>query len=288
MTTSRLFDPFAAGRRVAARSRYLIALSSGRGLLGAILVAVVAGSGIFAPLFLGLDPTTQSRDSLLPPSPGHLLGTDELGRDLFARVVHGIRVDILIALIAAPLGAILGTIIGLLGTTRGILDTIVQRTFDVLYAFPGIILAVAVTAIFGPGVLAIIITTVLYSIPDFGRQVRNQVFQLRDREFVVASEVVGASSLRILFRHILPNAVDVLVVQLALSMSFAVFAEGGLSFIGLGVQLPEPSLGNLLFGSLIYMSTHLNYVLTPMIPITLLVVGFNLIGDGLNKSLLRR
>jgi len=266
----------------------VVALSSGRGLIGVLLVLVVAGTGVIAPLVLALDPTTQSRDSLLPPSWDHLLGTDELGRDLFARTVAGIRVDVGIALVAAPVGAILGTFIGLLGTMRQSVDTMVQRTFDVLYAFPGIFLAVAVTAIVGPGVLAIVITTILYGIPDFGRQVRNQVLQLRDREFVVASEVVGASPRRILVQHILPNAVDVLLVQLALSMSFAVFAEGGLSFIGLGVQLPEPSLGNLLFSSLIYMSTHLDYVLAPMIPITLLVIGFNLIGDGLTMSLLRR
>ncbi len=276
------------GRLPGLGNRFVAALTTGRGLLGSAIVLVVAGVGLLGPVFLALDPKTQSLDSLTPPGPGHPLGTDELGRDLLARLIYGIRVDILIAVVAAPVGAIIGTVIGLLGTTRGYLDTIVQRTFDVLYAFPGIFLAVSVAVILGPGLFAIIVTSILYSIPDFGRQIRNQVFALRSREFVTASEVVGASQARILFAHILPNAVDVLMVQLALSMSFAVFAEGGLSFIGLGIQLPDPSLGNMLFGSLIYMSSNPNYVLAPIVPITLLVVGFNLMGDGLNKAVLRR
>ncbi len=252
-----------------------------------VCVGVVVVAGWLGPVLVTASPTFQTPDSLMPPSPQHLLGTDHLGRDLLSRVVSGIRVDLAVALIAAPIGAILGTAIGLLATVRSPIDTTVQRLFDVLFAFPGFILGVSLAAILRPGAVAIGITIILLSAPRFGRQIRNLVVQLRTREFVLASELIGASKSRILFRRILPNAIDVLIVQLALTMSVAVFVEGGLSFLGVGIQAPQPSLGSLLNQSLPYLSTVPTYAVAPMVPITLLVVGFSLISDGLNRGLLR-
>lgn len=268
-------------------NRYLRALIHGRALLGAVLLLTVLVVGLLGPLVVPGDPNLQTADSLRPPSAGHLMGTDELGRDIMPRVISGIRIDLALAFVVVPIGAALGTIVGLLASARRFIDTALQRLFDVMFAFPGFILAVLIVSIVGPGVLAIAVTIVIFSVPEYGRQVRNLVISIREREFVLASQVVGASTTRILFRHILPNIMDILIVQLALSMSTAVFVEGGLSFVGLGIQSPQASLGSVLNRALIYITSDPSYVLAPIIPISLLVLGFTLIGDGLNRSVLR-
>lgn len=269
------------------RSRYLSALLRGRAVAGLSLIGIVAAIGLIGPLLVRINPDLQSAASLTPPSAQHLLGTDELGRDLLSRVVAGIRVDLIIAFVAVPFATVVGVAIGLLASIGRLLDTVVQRVIDVLFAFPGFILAVLISEILSAGVLAIVVAVIVFTIPIKARISRNLALQLRDREYVLASELLGASKPRILFRHLLPNAADVLIVQLALSMSFAVFIEGGLSFVGLGIQLPQPSLGNILNGALPYLSVASIYAIAPMIPITMLIVGFNLIGDGLNRRLLK-
>lgn len=267
--------------------RYLRSLFRGRALVGVCLVGVVAAIGIVGPVLLHTDPNFQTADSLASPSVPHLLGTDELGRDLLSRVVAGIRVDLLVAFVAVPLATVLGVAIGLVASSNPVADVLVQRATDVLFAFPGFILAVLISELLSAGVLAIMVAVIVFTIPIKARISRNTVLQLRDREFVLASELVGATQRRVLFRHLLPNAADVLIVQLVLSMSFAVFIEGGLSFVGLGIQLPQPSLGNILNGALPFLSVAPVYAVAPMIPITLMIIGFNLVGDGLNRGLLR-
>jgi len=267
--------------------RYVRALVRGRGLVGAAIVVALTAVGLLGPFLTPFDPTQPSSNFLARPGSTHPLGTDEIGRDLLSRVVHGIRVDLLLALVAVPVGAVIGTTVGLLASSHPAADVVAQRIFDVFFAFPGFFIALAIATALTPGVTAIALTIIVFAIPGFGRMTRNQVLLFRGREYVVASRLVGARPFRLLFKHVLPNAADPLVVQLALLMSFAVFIEGGLSFVGFGVQAPQPSLGGLLQRSLPFLATNLNYALSAIVPITALTVGFNLIGDAMNRALLR-
>lgn len=275
-------------RRSIAANRYLRALRTGQGLVGVTIVSVVVLLGVIGPFFTHFDPNAQSANAFAGSSTRHLLGTDEFGRDIFTRAIDGIRIDLILSFVAVPVATVIGVSIGLQTSTRRFLDIFVQRVFDVIFGFPGFILAVLLAEIVGPGLLAIIITIIVFSVPLKSRITRNAVLQVRDREFVVASRVVGASQRRLLYRHVLPNILDILIVQLALSMSLAVFIEGGLSFVGLGIQTPAPSLGNLLNEALPYLSLDPLFAIVPMIPIVLLITGFNLVGDALNRGRAKR
>ena len=169
------------------------------------------------------------------------------------------------------------------------LDTVIQRAFDVMLAFTALVMGVAVSATaIGPGLTAIVVTVVLVNVPLFGRLTRSAVNAQRGRDYVVAAEVIGARPGRVLLRHILPNALDALIVQAALSLSMAVFIEGAMSFVGIGIRPPAPSLGGLLRTSTNFLNQNPWYALGPIIVVTSLVLGFNLIADGLNRGLLRR
>lgn len=257
-------------------------------LVGIAVAVVIFGAGLLAPVLSPHSPYAQVFDAFLPPSAGHLFGTDEFGRDLFSRVLYGIRQDVLVGLVAVPIGAIIGTLLGLISGLRRWLDTILQRAFDVTLAFTSLVMGVTVSAIVGPGLQAVMLTVVLVNIPLFGRLTRSAVQSQQRRDYVTAAAVVGVPPLRVLFRHVLPNALDSLIVQAALSLSLAVFLEGAMSFVGIGVRPPEPSLGSLLRSSINFLGQAPTYALAPMIVVSALVLSFNLIGDGLNKGLLRR
>jgi peptide/nickel transport system permease protein len=270
------------------RNPYVHGLLSGRGIAGLAVIAVLLLAAVLGPLLLSHSPTFQQRNAmLLGPSGQHPLGTDDLGRDVLARVLTGIRVDFVIGLIGVPCAAVAGTALALFGSLSRGLDTALQRIFDVLLAFPSLVLAIAITAVLGTGEQAIVVAVVLSDIPTFGRLIRGSVLVLRDREYVVAARLGGTRPARLLLRHILPNAADPLIVQFSLSMSTAVLLEGGLSFVGIGIQIPEPSLGNMLGESLPYLSTNATFALGPLIGISALVIGFNLIADSLNAGVRR-
>jgi peptide/nickel transport system permease protein len=208
---------------------------------------------------------------------------------VFSRVLYGIRQDVLVAGVAVPLGALVGTVLGLLCGLHRTVDSIIQRIFDVMLAFTALVLGVAVSATkIGPGQMAIMVTVALVNVPMFGRLTRSAVQAQRGRDYVVAAEVIGAGRPRVLLRHILPNTLDALIVQAALSLSMAVFIEGAMSFVGIGIRPPEPSLGALLRTSTNFLDQNQWYALGPIIVVTALVLGFNLIADGLNRGLLRR
>lgn len=254
---------------------------------GLVTTAILLGAGALAPLLAG-DPLAQGPDALAGPSAAHWLGTDEFGRDLFARVLHGLRQDAVVACVAVPLAAVLGTALGLVSGLSGWLDVVVQRGFDVMLAFTALVMGVTVAAIAGPGMTAVIVTVVLVNVPLFGRVTRAAVFTQKSRDYVVAAELVGGSPARVLLRHVLPNSVDGVVVQAALSLSLAVFIEGAMSFVGIGVRPPDPSLGALLRTSINFLDLNPAYALGPMAVVTLLVLGFQLVADGTGKGLLRR
>jgi peptide/nickel transport system permease protein len=265
-------------------SPYLRGLLSAPGITGVAIIGVLVLASLIGPL-LADSPTFQQQNAmLLGPSLSHLLGTDELGRDILARVLAGIRADLVIGLIGVPAAALIGTALALFGSLSRFVDTALQRLFDVLLALPALVLAIAITAVLGTGEQAIVIAVMLSNIPVFGRLIRGSVLVLRDREYVVAARVGGVRPGRLLYRHILPNALDPLIVQFALSMSTAVLLEGGLSFVGIGIQIPQPSLGNMLNEAIPYLSTDPAFALGPLICIGALVVGFNLIADSLNAG----
>ncbi|GAA1950574.1 ABC transporter permease [Microbacterium aquimaris] len=257
-------------------------------IVGVIVAVSIIAIGLLAPILPIPSPYAQSPDAFLPPSAQHWLGTDEFGRDLFSRVVYGIRQDALVGAIAVPLGAAIGVVLGLVSTTSKYLDIVLQRIFDVSLAFAGIVMGVTVAAILGPGIMAVLVTVTLINIPLFGRLTRSAARAQLSRDYVVAARVTGAGPVRVLGQHVLPNAVDPLVVQAALSLSIAVFIEGGMSFVGIGVVPPEPSLGALLRSSTDFMSISPQYALAPMIVLTALVMSFYVISDGLNRGLLKR
>jgi peptide/nickel transport system permease protein len=256
--------------------------------MGVVILALLLLAGLFAPLLAPHAPDAQSAHALAGPAADHLLGTDELGRDVFSRMLYGIREDALAIFIAVPLGALAGIALGLCCGLARWVDTVLQRAFDMMLAFTALIAGVTIASIIGPGMKAVMVTIAVVNVPLFGRLTRTAVLSLRHRDFVVAAEVIGVRPHRLLLRHVLPNGIDPLIVQLALSLSMAVFIEGAMSFIGLGVLLPQPSLGNILQQSVSYLDQNPYYALGPMIAVTLLVIGFQLVADGLTRKLLRR
>jgi peptide/nickel transport system permease protein len=258
-------------------------------IAGIALVAAIVLAGIGAPLLTRYAPDFQiGGATLLPASAAHPFGTDDLGRDLFSRVLYGIRIDIVVSVAGVPLALAVGTVLGLCGPLWGPADVVIQRTFDVILAFPILILGIAIAVITSPGIVAIVATVALANVPIFGRLARAAVITQRERDYVAAAQAIGAGPLRILVRHILPNSVDALIVQAALALATAVFVEGGMSFVGVGIRLPAPSLGNILNESLPYLASNPNFALGPMIVFTALVLGLNFIADGLNARLSRR
>ncbi|MFD9243377.1 ABC transporter permease [Streptomyces sp. NPDC059556] len=270
------------------RHPYRAALATARGRTGLALVGLVVLAGLLAPLLAGHGPTDQSGLALAPPgTPGHPLGTDDLGRDLLARLLHGIRADLGIIVVAVPLGAVLGCLLALAAAAHPVADTVVQRTFDLILAFPGLILALAVTAVLGPGRLPVILVVALAEIPVFGRLLRTGILVQRGREYVTAARVGGTSGGRILTRHILPNAADPLVVQIAVSLTVAVFIEGAMSFLGVGVRPPEPTLGAVLSQSMPYLAQAPHFAAGPLVTVTVLVLGLSLTAEALNREIRR-
>jgi peptide/nickel transport system permease protein len=271
------------------RSRWARAVRFPETIAGLVIVVTLFSLGILAPLIAPHGVDAQSSNSFAGVSGSHLLGTDEFGRDVFTRVLYGIRQDVIVACIAVPIGALTGTALGLLCGLHRLVDSVVQRLFDVMLAFTALVLGVAVSATaVGPGMTAIVLTVILVNVPLFGRLTRSAVQTQRSRDYVIAAEVVGASPGRVLRRHILPNSLDALIVQAALSLSMAVFIEGAMSFVGIGIRPPSPSLGALLRTSTTFLQQNPWYALGPIIVVTALVLGFNLVADGLNRGLLRR
>ncbi|MGW1024874.1 ABC transporter permease [Streptomyces sp. NPDC002577] len=286
LLTERRKRPAGASRRP--RHPYLAALGTVRGRVGLALVGLVVLAGLLAPLLSAQSPTAQSGGALLAPgSPGHLLGTDDLGRDLLSRVLYGIRTDLAVIALAVPLGALLGCAFALLAAVHPVLDTAVQRLFDLVLAFPGLILALAITAVLGPGRLPVIVVIALAEVPVFGRQLRAGILIQREREYAVAARVGGTGRARLLIRHILPNCADPLVVQIAVSLTVAVFIEGAMSFLGVGVRPPEPTLGSMLSQALPYLAQASHFAAGPLLTVTLLVLGLSLLSEALNREIRR-
>lgn len=254
-------------------------------LVGAGLIALIALAGLGADLLTDYDPLAQIPGAnLLRPGGTHWLGTDQLNRDVFSRVLHGIRIDLLIVFTAVPLGAVIGAAIGLLGSVNTVADVLAQRIFDLILAFPALIFAIALTAITGPGAHAVFVVIVAAEVPIFGRQIRTAVLAIREQSYVEAAEVIGAGTWWTLRKHVLPNAVEPLAVQLSLSLSVAVFLDSAMSFIGIGVRPPQPSLGSIIAESIANMDANPAFAVGPLAVVAALTLGFLLIAQGLGRA----
>ncbi|POM22795.1 Glutathione transport system permease protein GsiD [Actinomadura rubteroloni] len=258
------------------------ALTHGRGLAGLVLVGAVVLLGVLAPLVAPYAPQEQIPGAnLLGASGAHLFGTDEVNRDVFSRVLYGVRIDLAICLVAVPCGALLGGLAGLLAGQAAPADVLAQRAFDVLLAFPPIILGIAIAAVTGPGVLPVVCVVVGAEVPLFGRLVRTAALEVRELPYVDAAETMGASRTWVLRKHVVPNILDAVIVQLALSASGAVFIDSAMNFIGIGVRPPTPSLGGVLAAAMGQLGANAFYAVGPLLVIVLLVLGFQLIAQAL-------
>jgi peptide/nickel transport system permease protein len=249
-----------------------------------ILALLVIAAYIVPPVF-GMDPLEQLRGArLLSPSSSHLFGTDEAGRDLLARCLTGLQISIQVALAAALMGGIIGTLIGYTaGYARGIVDSVLMRLMDTMLAFPNILMAIVVVAVLGSGVRNVTIALAITNIPLFARISRGAMLSELGQVYVESARSIGCSPIRIIFRHVAPNTIAPLVVQLALAMAFAILGEAALSYLGLGVQPPDPSLGNLLSAGQTYiLSGSQYYVLFPAAILALLLFALNLLADATN------
>jgi peptide/nickel transport system permease protein len=257
------------------------------GAFGLAVVLLMALVAVLAPVIAPYSPIAQHPgQELKPPSGQFWLGSDDLGRDLFSRILYGARVSFVVGIVATALGAGVGVSTGLLsGYVGGWIDSVIMRFYDALLAFPGIIIGIAVISILGPSTLNVAYALAIGGMPFFARLMRSSVLSERERDYVYAARCIGARDGRIMFLHVLPNTLAPLLVQLSLAMGFAVLAEAGLSFLGLGTQPPDPSWGTTLNDSRAYLREAPWYGLWPGVALTILLVALNYLSDALRDAL---
>lgn len=246
-----------------------------------VLVAIIAP--FIAPY--GYD-QLHAGERLTGPSAQNWFGTDDLGRDIFTRIVYGARISLFVGFFSVTGALVMGTLLGVIAGFFGRwVDLLISRIFDVLLAFPSILLAIAIVAILGPSLQNALLAIAIINIPIFGRLVRSRVLSIREEEYILAAKALGMKNSRILFHHILPNSVAPIIVQATLSFGSAILEAAALGFLGLGAQPPTPEWGKMLSDARQYIQTAPWTVLFPGLSIMLVVLGFNLLGDGLRDAL---
>jgi len=247
----------------------------------------MAATAVAGPWLTPFDPARQELAlRLTGPSWIHPLGLDELGRDVLSRLLAGARISFLVALVVVGVSALVGTALGAVaGYFGGLLDDVINRIMDVLLAFPGLLLAIALVAVLGPSLGNVLFALTLIGWVGYARLVRSQVLRVREYEYVQAARALGATAPHILMRHIVPTVVPLVVVQVTLGMAGAIIGEASLSFLGLGVQPPASSWGSMLSGGRAHLLDAPHVTLFPGLAIALLVLGFNLVGDGLRDMM---
>jgi peptide/nickel transport system permease protein len=261
--------------------RNKLAMVGGYVILFYLLVA------IFAPLLAPYDPYhIELVNKLKPPSAEHWMGTDDKGRDVLSRLIVGTRLSLSVGFVAVFIGAFFGIVLGLFAGYYGKwVDTIIMRVIDVLLAFPGILLALAIVSALGPSLINVMIAIGVFSIPMFARIVRGSTLSIKKLEYIDAIRSLGASDLRIIFVHIFPNILSPIIVQATLRLATAILSAAGLSFLGLGAQPPLPEWGAMLSNGRDFLFTVPYLALFPGLAISTLVIGFNVFGDGLRDAL---
>ncbi|MDN4608059.1 nickel transporter permease [Sporosarcina highlanderae] len=256
-------------------------------VVGGVLILFFVLTGFIGPLLTTLDPyEPQISNKLKPPSAEHWFGTDNYGRDIFTRIIHGMSITMKVGFFSVALGGIVGVFFGIIsGYYGGKLDTVIMRIMDVLLAFPGILLALAIVSVLGGSVQNMIIAVGVFSVPAFARIVRGSTLSVRKLEYIDAVKALGASDARIIFKHILPNVMSPIIVQLTLRIATAVLTASGLAFLGLGAKPPTPEWGAMLSEGRAYMQQAPHLVLFPGVAIVIVVLAFNIFGDGLRDAL---
>ena len=257
-------------------------------ILGALLSSLVVLAAVLSFVWTPYDHTAMNiPDKLQAPNATHWFGTDHFGRDMFSMIMVGARTSIAVALVAVGIGMALGVPLGLAAAARKgtWLDELIMRGNDLVFAFPSLVIAILITAVFGAGAINAIIAIGIFNIPVFARITRGAALSLWEREFIMAARVAGKNAARISAEHILPNVVNLLIVQGTIQFSLGILAEAGLSYVGLGAQPPTPSWGRMLADAQTMVSFAPHMALIPGIAIILTVLGLNLMGDGLRDWL---
>ena len=267
------------------------------GLAGLFIVVVLILTAIFADVIspaiddphLGLVPAYEFQDLRnrnTPPSRDHFFGTDNFGRCIFDRVVHGSRISLVIGFVVVGISMVIGVALGTVAGYYGRLaDTLTMRFMDILLAIPNILLAISIAAALGPSLINVMIAVGIGAIPFFARQVRSSVLSVREQEFIEAAKSVGASNLRIMIRHILPNCMAPIIVRATMGMATAILSAAALSFIGLGIEPPAPEWGSMLSEGRRFIRDYPQSTIFPGLAIALVVFGLNMLGDGLRDAL---
>lgn len=256
-------------------------------LAGTFIVVFFVLLAIVGPLFVPQAINEQNFSlRLQAPSSQFWFGTDDFGRDIFSRIVHGARLSLTVGFFAVIFSAVIGSFLGIISGYYGKwIDTIISRFFDIMLAFPSILLAIAVVSILGPSLQNALIAIAIINVPNFGRLIRSKVLSVKQEEYVMAARAIGMSDARILWRHILPNSMIPVIVQGTLSIATAIIEAAALGFLGLGAEAPQPEWGKMLADSRQYLMTAPWTLIFPGLAIMLTVLGFNLMGDGLRDAL---
>jgi peptide/nickel transport system permease protein len=256
------------------------------GLVGAAIIAFNVFVAVLGPYIWTIDPDAQEADRLLPPSWDNPMGTDELGRDVLARIIHGAQVSLQVGAIAVGIALVVGTTLGLLaGYHRGFVDGILMRVVDLMFALPGLVFAIVIAGLLGPSRRNAMIAIGIVITPAFARVVRGAVLEVMGYPYIESTRALGAGGLRLMGRHLLPNIIAPLTVLVTVYLGTAILAEAGLSFLGLGTQPPEASWGGMLNTARSYIDLAWWLSVFPGLAIMLAVLGFNFLGDGLRDIL---
>jgi len=255
-------------------------------MVAGIFILFLVVVAIFAPLIAPYDPyATDYGQAMMPPSPQHWAGTDIYGRDIITRIIYRTRISLSVGVSSVTIGAIVGVTLGLIsGFFGGFLDEIIMRSADVLFAFPGILLAIAVVAILGPGLVNVVAAVAIFSIPTFARIVRSNTLSIKESLYVRAARSMGASDNRIMFVHIMPGTLSGAIVYFTMRIGTSILTASSLSFLGLGAQPPTPEWGAMLAESRDYIGVADHLTIFPGIAIFLTVLAFNIFGDGLRAA----
>ena len=281
--------PVSSPARRGTRTRLLLRfLRNPLALLGAVLILVIVFAAVFAPWVAPHGPLEMDLlEPYLPPgSPSHLLGTDNFGRDILSRIIYGSRISLLIGIVVVSIASVVGTALGLIaGFYGGWVDNLIMRLVEIFYAFPFLILVIAVIALFGPSIFNVMWVLGLVSWPLYARIVRGQVLTLREIEYVEAARAAGTGPWRIMFRHILPNSLTPILVMATFGIPEAILASAALGFLGLGVQPPTPEWGVMVSEGKDFIRRAPFLITWPGVAIMLVVLSFNFVGDGLRDVL---
>jgi len=256
-------------------------------IIGAVIILLLILTAIFAPLLTPYEPNkVKLEDSLQQPSSQHLLGTDQQGRDVLTRILYGSRIAIIVGVVAVTASGAFGMFLGLLaGYFGGWVETIIMRITDALMSLPPLVLMLAIAVMLGGGVTTVLLALGVALMPTYSRLMCGQVLSAKENDYVMAAKIIGAGNLRVMFRHLVPNVFPPLLVLITLDLGFAILTEASLSFLGIGINPPTATWGAMVSDGQRYLLTHPVLSFTPGLAIVLVVLGFNLAGDGLRDAL---